>query len=77
MVFIYHDFFIHKEKTFVKYHIYSHRFGRVDASMVALRSSRGYESATSKLLMRASVLVSDIITYLPAGNYYIFPIPCE
>jgi hypothetical protein len=33
---------------------------------VALKSSHGYETESSKLFMRATVLVSDLLTFVPA-----------
>ena len=38
----------------------------IEPSMVALTSSRGYESATSKVFMRTSVLLCDIVLFMPA-----------
>ncbi|CAI5732958.1 unnamed protein product [Peronospora destructor] len=38
----------------------------IEPSMVALTSSRGYESATSKVSMRTSVLLCDIVLFMPA-----------
>ncbi|KAG0726360.1 Dolichyl pyrophosphate Man9GlcNAc2 alpha-1,3-glucosyltransferase [Chionoecetes opilio] len=40
---------------------------RVNASFVALHESRGYESETHKLFMRYTVLVADLLVYLPAA----------
>ncbi|KAG3010572.1 putative dolichyl pyrophosphate Man9GlcNAc2 alpha-1,3-glucosyltransferase [Phytophthora cactorum] len=48
----------------------SYLFGRVahvtEPAMVELTTSRGYESATSKVLMRKSVLLCDIALFIPA-----------
>ncbi|KAF1794690.1 Glycosyl transferase, ALG6/ALG8 [Phytophthora cactorum] len=48
----------------------SYLFGRVahvtEPAMVELTTSRGYESATSKVLMRTSVLLCDIALFIPA-----------
>ncbi|KAL4160047.1 hypothetical protein PRNP1_000618 [Phytophthora ramorum] len=48
----------------------SYFFGRTaevaEPAMVELTSSRGYESATSKVFMRASVLLCDIALFIPA-----------
>ncbi|KDD76692.1 ALG6, ALG8 glycosyltransferase, partial [Helicosporidium sp. ATCC 50920] len=40
---------------------------RMEPESVALLSSRGYESASSKLLMRMTVLSSDFLVYIPAA----------
>ncbi|GMF14981.1 unnamed protein product [Phytophthora lilii] len=37
-----------------------------EPSMVELTSSRGYESATSKVFMRTSVLLYDVLLFIPA-----------
>ncbi|TYZ65358.1 hypothetical protein PybrP1_012682 [[Pythium] brassicae (nom. inval.)] len=42
---------------------------RVEPAMVALETSRGYESATSKVFMRTTVLLCDIAVFLPALFY--------
>ncbi|OWZ24650.1 Dolichyl pyrophosphate Man9GlcNAc2 alpha-1,3-glucosyltransferase [Phytophthora megakarya] len=51
----------------------SYLFGRaanvVEPAMVELSSSRGYESATSKVFMRTSVLLCDILLFIPAIYY--------
>ncbi|KAG9158810.1 hypothetical protein Leryth_013704 [Lithospermum erythrorhizon] len=39
---------------------------------VALYSSRGYESYIGKLLMRWTVLMSDVLIFFPAVLYYVF-----
>ncbi|CAH0479787.1 unnamed protein product [Peronospora belbahrii] len=41
----------------------------IEPSMVELTSSRGYESATSRVFMRTSVLLCDIILFMPAIYY--------
>ena len=38
----------------------------VEPSMVKLTSSRGYESATSRVFMRTSVLLCDVVLFMPA-----------
>ncbi|KAG8543759.1 hypothetical protein GDO81_023754 [Engystomops pustulosus] len=42
----------------------------INADWVALNTSRGYESLHHKLYMRATVLVADLIIYLPAVILY-------
>ncbi|XP_071983759.1 dolichyl pyrophosphate Man9GlcNAc2 alpha-1,3-glucosyltransferase [Engystomops pustulosus] len=42
----------------------------INADWVALNTSRGYESLHHKLFMRATVLVADLIIYLPAVILY-------
>lgn len=42
---------------------------RVEPAMVALETSRGYESATSKVLMRSTVLLCDVAVFFPALFY--------
>ncbi|KAL0134882.1 hypothetical protein PUN28_001575 [Cardiocondyla obscurior] len=44
---------------------------RIDPSFVKLRESKGFESVTHKHFMRLSVLVADILIYLPAVIYFI------
>ncbi|KAE8914427.1 putative dolichyl pyrophosphate Man9GlcNAc2 alpha-1,3-glucosyltransferase [Phytophthora fragariae] len=48
----------------------SYLFGRAaevtEPAMVELTSSRGYESATSKVFMRTSVLLCDVVLFIPA-----------
>lgn len=44
----------------------------INPAWVELHSSRGYESASHKLFMRATVLVSDILIYIPAVLLYCF-----
>nr|CAB3500937.1 unnamed protein product [Digitaria exilis] len=39
---------------------------------VALRSSRGYESPESKLLMRWTVLSSDLLVFFPAALWFVW-----
>ncbi|XP_072998264.1 probable dolichyl pyrophosphate Man9GlcNAc2 alpha-1,3-glucosyltransferase [Typha latifolia] len=39
---------------------------------VALGSSRGYESPESKLLMRWTVLLSDLVVFFPAALYFVW-----
>lgn len=39
--------------------------------MVALNTSRGFESASSKLLMRLSVLAADFLVLLPASTLHV------
>lgn len=44
-----------------------HRSGDwIEPESMSLRSSRGYESVTSKLFMRGTVLAADLIVFLPA-----------
>ena len=38
----------------------------INPSMVALKSSRGYESSEEKIFMRSTVQISDIIIFVPA-----------
>ncbi|KAG1708292.1 hypothetical protein DVH05_024972 [Phytophthora capsici] len=40
-----------------------------EPSMVELATSRGYESATSKVFMRSSVLLCDVALFIPAVYY--------
>lgn len=51
----------------------SYAFGalahRVEPEMVALETSRGYESPTSKVFMRTTVLLCDVAVFLPAVFY--------
>ncbi|XP_073498755.1 dolichyl pyrophosphate Man9GlcNAc2 alpha-1,3-glucosyltransferase isoform X2 [Phyllobates terribilis] len=42
----------------------------IDPDWVALTSSRGYESHHHKLFMRATVLVADLVVYIPAVILY-------
>ncbi|XP_075688868.1 dolichyl pyrophosphate Man9GlcNAc2 alpha-1,3-glucosyltransferase [Rhinoderma darwinii] len=42
----------------------------ISPDWVALNSSRGYESLYHKLFMRATVLVADLIVYIPAVLFY-------
>ncbi|KAG7326273.1 hypothetical protein KOW79_009674 [Hemibagrus wyckioides] len=44
----------------------------INPAWVELRTSRGYESASHKLFMRATVLFSDILIYIPAVLLYCF-----
>lgn len=44
---------------------------RIDPSFVKLGESRGFESATHKHFMRLTVLIADILIYLPAILYFI------
>jgi alpha-1,3-glucosyltransferase len=39
---------------------------KVEPEMVALTSSHGYETSTSKVIMRLTVLFSDILLFIPA-----------
>ncbi|XP_011869265.1 PREDICTED: probable dolichyl pyrophosphate Man9GlcNAc2 alpha-1,3-glucosyltransferase [Vollenhovia emeryi] len=48
-----------------------HVANRIDPAFVKLRESRGFESATHKHFMRLTVLVADILIYLPAIVYFI------
>lgn len=48
-----------------------HVANRIDPSFVKLRESRGFESAAHKHFMRLTVLIADILIYLPAIVYYI------
>ena len=41
-------------------------FSWIEPAMVAFERSRGYESETSKFLMRLSVLVCDLLCFIPA-----------
>ncbi|KAG2533124.1 hypothetical protein JM16_000139 [Phytophthora kernoviae] len=51
----------------------SYIFGRAaqitEPTMVELTSSRGYESTTSKVFMRTSVLLCDVLLFIPAIYY--------
>ncbi|XP_026574227.1 dolichyl pyrophosphate Man9GlcNAc2 alpha-1,3-glucosyltransferase-like isoform X1 [Pseudonaja textilis] len=42
----------------------------INPSWITLHSSRGYESQSHKLFMRASVLVADMLVYIPAVFLY-------
>lgn len=42
-------------------------FSWIEPEFMELFSSRGYESYTSKLMMRGSVIVSDIVIWIPAA----------
>ncbi|XP_053104119.1 dolichyl pyrophosphate Man9GlcNAc2 alpha-1,3-glucosyltransferase isoform X3 [Hemicordylus capensis] len=42
----------------------------IDPSWIALHTSRGYESQPHKLFMRATVLVADLLVYIPAVILY-------
>lgn len=48
-----------------------HIANRINPSFVKLRESRGFESTTHKLFMRLTVLIADILIYLPAIIYFI------
>lgn len=48
-----------------------HVASRIDRSFVKLRESRGLESVTHKHFMRLTVLIADILIYLPAIVYFI------
>jgi alpha-1,3-glucosyltransferase len=39
--------------------------------MVELEKSRGYETYSSKIFMRLTVLISDIAIFLPALFYFV------
>ena len=45
-------------------------FSWIEPGMVAFESSRGYESETSKFLMRLSVLACDMLCFLPAVSLF-------
>ncbi|XP_077270521.1 putative dolichyl pyrophosphate Man9GlcNAc2 alpha-1,3-glucosyltransferase isoform X1 [Temnothorax americanus] len=47
-----------------------HVANRIDPSFAKLGESRGFESATHKYFMRLTVLVADILIYLPAIVYF-------
>lgn len=47
-----------------------HIANRIDPSFVKLRESRGFESAAHKHFMRLTVLVADLLIYLPAIVYF-------
>ncbi|KAL8000709.1 putative glycosyl transferase, ALG6/ALG8 [Plasmopara halstedii] len=51
----------------------SYLFGRAaevfEPAMVELASSQGYESATSKVFMRTSVILCDVALFIPAISY--------
>lgn len=53
----------------------SYVFGQLALSlepeMVTLTSSRGYETASSKVWMRTSVIVCDLLLYMPATVYFL------
>lgn len=42
---------------------------RGEPAMVELATSRGYESPTSKVLMRASVILCDVVVFIPVIFY--------
>ncbi|KAK9404183.1 dolichyl pyrophosphate Man9GlcNAc2 alpha-C3-glucosyltransferase [Crotalus adamanteus] len=44
----------------------------INPSWITLHTSRGYESQSHKLFMRASVLVADMLVYIPAVILYCF-----
>lgn len=48
-----------------------HVANRIDPSFVKLWESRGFESAAHKYFMRLSVLIADILIYLPAIVYFV------
>lgn len=48
---------------------------RINPSSVALLSSRGAEDPTTKALMRASVILSDLVSYIPAVVVSVSPSP--
>ncbi|KAH3698799.1 dolichyl pyrophosphate Man9GlcNAc2 alpha-1,3-glucosyltransferase [Pelomyxa schiedti] len=41
-------------------------------SLVELHKSRGIETAETKLFMRSSVIISELITYIPAALFFTF-----
>ncbi|XP_024892445.1 probable dolichyl pyrophosphate Man9GlcNAc2 alpha-1,3-glucosyltransferase isoform X1 [Temnothorax curvispinosus] len=47
-----------------------HVANRIDPSFAKLGESRGFESATHKYFMRLTVLIADILIYLPAIVYF-------
>ncbi|XP_012535257.1 probable dolichyl pyrophosphate Man9GlcNAc2 alpha-1,3-glucosyltransferase [Monomorium pharaonis] len=47
-----------------------HVANRIDPSFVKLQESRGFESAAHKHFMRLTVLIADVLTYLPAIVYF-------
>lgn len=51
----------------------SYAFGalahRIEPAMVALTTSRGYESPTSKVFMRTTVILCDLVVFLPVVFY--------
>ncbi|TDH70913.1 hypothetical protein CCR75_005004 [Bremia lactucae] len=49
--------------------LFGHAADTMDSSMVKLTSSRGFESATSKVLMRTSVLLCDVMLFIPSIYY--------
>lgn len=42
----------------------------INPDWIALHSSRGYESQAHKLFMRATVLIADLLIYIPAVVLY-------
>ncbi|KAH9309119.1 hypothetical protein KI387_037030, partial [Taxus chinensis] len=56
------------------YQSYVHGLGvqAFEPQSLALHASRGYETPTSKLLMRWTVLSSDALIFFPAALYFIF-----
>ncbi len=42
-----------------------------DPSFLALNSSRGYETPHSKLFMRATVIIADLVCFLPAAYLFV------
>ncbi|XP_053549643.1 dolichyl pyrophosphate Man9GlcNAc2 alpha-1,3-glucosyltransferase [Bombina bombina] len=47
---------------------------QLNPDWVALNTSRGYESLQHKLFMRATVLVADLLVYIPAAVLYCFSV---
>uniref|UniRef100_A0A7S3DLB5 Alpha-1,3-glucosyltransferase n=1 Tax=Palpitomonas bilix TaxID=652834 RepID=A0A7S3DLB5_9EUKA len=47
-------------------YLWGYIFDQIEPDMVALHTSRGYETVLSKVLMRLSVIVSDLLVYYPA-----------
>jgi len=48
-----------------------HIAGKIDPSFVKLHESRGFESAEHKHFMRLTVLIADILIYIPAIIYFV------
>jgi alpha-1,3-glucosyltransferase len=47
-------------------YVFGHAAAVLEPASVALLDSRGYESASSKTMMRLSVVLTDVIIYIPA-----------
>ncbi|KAG8514225.1 Dolichyl pyrophosphate Man9GlcNAc2 alpha-1,3-glucosyltransferase [Galemys pyrenaicus] len=62
------DWIIHLLQLIIVYYVHMAKF--INPDWIALHTSRGYESQAHKLFMRATVLVADLLIYIPAVVLY-------